>query len=67
MSIFLIVKSPRIIFYLIFDSHFIWHSFSEFSIIVDIYQGIDKYLMNEWIYSEYINMSAIGNPRHKKF
>lgn len=66
MSIFLTVKSSRIIFYLIFDSHFT-HLFLEFSIMVNMYQVINEYLMNEWMNLLRIYQSECHRqPKHKQ-
>lgn len=45
MSVFFTVKSSRILFYLIFDSHFTYLVL-EFSVMADTYQVINEYLMN---------------------
>ena len=42
------MKSLRIIFYLIFDSHFTY-LFLELSVMADKYQVINEHLMNEGI------------------
>jgi len=68
MSVFFTVKSSRILFYLIFDSHFTY-LFLEFSVMADTYQVINEYLMNEeQIYSEYgkwVHTGSLGCNQFK--